>query len=147
MEIEDFLQRESLQLASLGKRAVALLIDMLIVSVLLFVVFADSFTVQTSPDAFVELQQDIMMFYLPLAFFYQAIFVTLYGATLGKMAMKIRIIELQTGDNPQLLVSINRSVVRIISELVLNLGFLWGALDPNRQTWHDKTAKTIVIDA
>jgi len=38
-----------------------------------------------------------------------------------------------------------RALVRIASELVLYLGYLWMIWDPKRQTWHDKAARSIVV--
>lgn len=70
-----------------------------------------------------------------------------YGATLGKLAMKIRVIEIKTLNNPNVLVALNRGIIRVISEMLLYLGFLWGILNPARQTWHDLSAKTLVVNA
>lgn len=74
-------------------------------------------------------------------------FVMQYGATIGKIMMKIKVIEISTLDNPSWLSALNRGIFRVISEMFLYLGFLWGMMDPARQTWHDKTAKTLVVDA
>lgn len=38
-----------------------------------------------------------------------------------------------------------RAVVRLVSEFVLYLGYLWMIWDPKRQTWHDKAVKSIVV--
>ena len=38
-----------------------------------------------------------------------------------------------------------RALVRLVSEFVLYIGYLWMLWDPKRQTWHDKAAKSIVI--
>ncbi len=70
-----------------------------------------------------------------------------YGATLGKIIMKIQIVEASTLSTPSFTSAFNRAVFRIFSELFLYLGFLWGTMNPLRQTWHDKTARTLVVDA
>jgi uncharacterized RDD family membrane protein YckC len=49
--------------------------------------------------------------------------------------------------NPSFLISLNRAIFRIISEMLFYLGFVWGAMDAMRQTWHDKTARTLVVNA
>lgn len=149
MDIETFLHREGLSKASIAKRAIALFIDSMALLVLALMVNYDLFTSLTPTSSEEELlfvQTEILKIYLPMAFAYQWLFVALYGATLGKMAVKIRIIDLQTGDTPSVVVALNRSAVRIISEVVMNLGFLWAVLDPHRQAWHDKSARTLVID-
>ncbi|MFM8626605.1 MAG: RDD family protein [Actinomycetota bacterium] len=38
-----------------------------------------------------------------------------------------------------------RALVRIASELVLYLGYLWMIWDPKRQTWHVKAARSIMV--
>ncbi len=84
--------------------------------------------------------------YMAIKIFYQAFFVMQYGASLGKIVMKIRVIDLKTLQTPNVIISLNRAIVRVVSEMFFYLGFLWGMMDPSRQTWHDKTAKTLVID-
>ena len=69
-----------------------------------------------------------------------------YGASIGKIVMKIRVMEVMTLQNPNVLVALNRAVFRVVSEMFFYLGFLWGLMDPARQTWHDKTAKTLVVN-
>jgi len=149
MDIETFLHREGLSKAKISKRALAFLIDSIVLVILALAINYDLFTSLTpmsSEEDFLFVQTEILKVYLPMAFLYQWLFVALYGATLGKIVMKIRVIDLQTGDTPSTLVALNRSIVRIVSELVMNLGFLWAMLDPNRQGWHDKSARTLVID-
>ena len=77
---------------------------------------------------------------------YQAFFTMQYGASLGKLLMKIRVIDIKTLDNPNVLVSLNRAIFRVVSEMFFYLGFLWGMLDKSKQTWHDRTAKTMVVN-
>ena len=38
-----------------------------------------------------------------------------------------------------------RALVRLVSEFVLYLGYLWMLWDPKRQTWHDKAVNSIVV--
>jgi uncharacterized RDD family membrane protein YckC len=70
-----------------------------------------------------------------------------YGATLGKILMKIRVVTLSTAQRPLFATALNRAIFRVISEILFYLGFLWAMLDPTRQGWHDKTAKTLVVNA
>lgn len=146
-EIEKLLNREHLQLASIQKRAVAFFIDEMLLSFLLIIAMSDSFSKAQSVEDIIILTNTYIMQYILMKIVYQTFFVMQYGATLGKLAMKIRVIDIHTLDNPGFAVSLNRAVFRIISEMIFYLGFLWGMFDPQRQTWHDKTAKTLVIDA
>jgi len=146
-EIQKLLNREHLHLASIKKRAMAFFIDEMLLSFLLIIAMSDSFSNAKSVEAIIILTNTYIMQYMMMKIVYQTFFVMQYGATLGKLAMKIKVIDIQTLDNPNFAVSLNRAIFRIISEMIFYLGFLWGMFDPQRQTWHDKTAKTLVIDA
>ena len=147
--IENFLHREELKLASIQKRALAFFIDAFILVVMVYIIYFDAISALDPLDeeAILYMQLEILKTYIPLTFIYQWVFTALYGASIGKIAMKIKIIDIKTGDIPSWGVALNRAGVRIISEYLLNLGFLWGVLDPYKQTWHDKSAQTLVIDA
>lgn len=66
------------------------------------------------------------------------------GQTIGKLAMGIRVIS--AGGQPVSVgMAFARAAMKIISGLVLLLGYLWMLWDPNKQTWHDKVAGTYVV--
>lgn len=146
-EIEELLNRENLHLASIQKRAAAFFIDEMLLSFLLMIAMSDSFSNAQTMEDIIILTNTYVMQYIMIKIVYQTFFVMQYGATLGKLAMKIRVIDIKTLDNPSFSVALNRAIFRIISEMLFYLGFLWGMMDPARQTWHDKTAKTLIIDA
>ena len=145
-EITEILHREGLVLADTKKRAVAFVIDELLLSFILIVALWDSFSQARTTEAIIALTNSFVFEYMMMKIIYQAFFVMQYGATLGKLAMKIRVIEIRTVANPNVIVALNRAIFRIISEMLFYLGFLWGILNPNKQTWHDLTAKTLVIN-
>ena len=66
------------------------------------------------------------------------------GATLGKMALKIKIVS--TDGSP---ISYGAAFLRyigtIISGIPFSLGYLWMLWDDKKQTWHDKIASTCVV--
>ena len=68
-----------------------------------------------------------------------------YGATPGKLAVGVRIVDARSGGTP----STGRLVLRLLCYLLsaapLYLGFLWIAFDRRKQGWHDKIAGTLVI--
>jgi len=146
-EIQDILYRSGLNLSSVSKRATAFFIDELLLSFLLMVALWDPISSAKGIEDIVSITNTFILEYMLMKIVYQAFFVTQYGATLGKIAMKIRVIEVATLQNPSIGSSINRAIFRIVSESFFYLGFLWGFFDPARQTLHDKTAKTLVIDA
>ena len=146
-EIEELLHRENLTLAPITKRSTAFFIDDMLLSMLLIVAMWDSFSKATSMEDIIILTNQVVLEYMAMKIFYQAFFTMQYGASIGKLLMKIRVIELRTLDNPNVISSLNRAIFRVVSEMFFYLGFLWGMMSPTKQTWHDKTARTIVVNA
>ena len=146
-EIQDILYRSGLNLSSVSKRATAFFIDELLLSFLLMVALWDPISSAKEVEDIAIIINTFILEYMLMKIVYQAFFVTQYGATLGKIAMKIRVVKVATLQNPNIESSINRAIFRIVSESFFYLGFLWGFFDPARQTLHDKTARTLVIDA
>jgi uncharacterized RDD family membrane protein YckC len=145
-EIENILHRENITLADIKKRASAFFIDEMLLSVLLVIALWDSFATAQTMEEMINLTNTFVFEYMTIKIVYQTFFTMQYGATLGKIAMKIRVIEIKTLQNPSIVSALNRAIFRIISEMLLYLGFLWGMFDPARQTWHDKTARTLVVN-
>ncbi len=146
-EIQERLKREELVVAPIAKRAFAMFIDEALLSLLLIVVLWDSFTSAASVEDVIHLTNAFVLEFMAMKIVYQTFFVMQYGATLGKIMMKIQVIEIETLSTPGFLSAFNRGVFRIISEMFLYLGFLWGTMNPLHQTWHDKTARTLVVNA
>jgi uncharacterized RDD family membrane protein YckC len=66
-------------------------------------------------------------------------------ATPGKIWMRLRIVDAQTGGDAPLPRLVLRYFGYLLSALPLGLGFLWMLWDARRQTWHDKLAGTLVV--
>ncbi len=145
-KIEDILYREQLVLADIKKRAVAFFIDEMLLSALLLIVLWDSFIQATTMEQIIGITNNFILEYMAMKIIYQTFFVMQYGATLGKILMKIQVVDLRTLSYPSFPVAFNRATFRIISEMLFYLGFLWGSFDPLRRTWHDKTARTLVVN-
>lgn len=145
-EIENILHREGITIADTKKRAAAFFIDELLLSLVLILALWDSFASASNTEDIINLTNSFVLEYMVLKIIYQTFFVVQYGASIGKIVMKIRVIDIKTLNNPTVAVALNRSIFRVISEMLFYLGFLWGMMDPARQTWHDKTAKTLVIN-
>ncbi|MFQ6341627.1 RDD family protein [Campylobacter sp. VTCC 70190] len=144
--LQNRLERENLKIASFTKRVLAFLIDDMVISLIVFIIFYDSFMV--AKDVF-ETTQIIGNFYLGLIllhFSYQSIFTYLYGASLGKILCKIIILDEKLLDKPNLLQSCTRSAMRQVSAMAFMLGFAWALSNDLRKTWEDYLARTIVVD-
>jgi uncharacterized RDD family membrane protein YckC len=68
----------------------------------------------------------------------------IYGQTIGKMIMGIRVFR-SDGSSLSILDSTVRFFGYIISGLLLFFGFFWIIWDSERQGWHDMLADTVVI--
>jgi len=146
-EIEKKLHNEGITLASNKKRTIAFFIDEMLLSFLIIISIWDSFANAATTEEIINLTNEFALEFMLIKVIYQAFFVMQYGASVGKIIMKIRVIDTKTMQTPNVIVALNRAIFRVISELFLYLGFLWGLLNPQRQTWHDKTASTLVVDA
>jgi uncharacterized RDD family membrane protein YckC len=67
------------------------------------------------------------------------------GATPGKIAFGLKIVDAATGQPPTLLRLVLRYAGYVVSAFPFYLGFLWIAVDRRKQGWHDKIGRTIVI--
>jgi len=146
-EIENKLYRENITLAPIKKRSLAFFIDETLLSFLLIIALWDSFKVAVTVEDMIILTNQFVLEYMAMKIIYQAFFVMQYGATLGKLTVKIKVIEIKTLNYPSVISSLNRAIFRVISEMFFYLGLLWGMMDKSRQSWHDKTARTLVVNA
>ena len=144
--IERTLKEFGFQLAPLGRRAMAYAIDDMLISLLFVAAVWDQMAAVQTPEAMAAIVNGLWWPILATKIGYHTLFVWQYGASLGKMAMKMRVIEIRTGETPRFAVAFNRAIFRVVSELLFYLGFFWAFFDSARQAWHDKTASTLVID-
>ena len=147
--MEDLLDRlhlQGLSLASVSKRSFAFLIDDMIVSFLVFVAFYSSFAQAKDMQEIIVVTNNLFFYIVLLKVIYHTFFVWQYGATMGKMIFKIKVVDEKTFLNLDFFHSLIRAIVRVFSEAIFYLGFLWGILNPYRQTWHDKACGSVVID-
>jgi uncharacterized RDD family membrane protein YckC len=82
---------------------------------------------------------------VPIGLLYYWLFIGLRGQTPGKMAVSIKVVNYE-GDRPGLANAALREILgKLISTIVLFIGFLWIIFDDNKQGWHDKIASTYVV--
>jgi uncharacterized RDD family membrane protein YckC len=77
---------------------------------------------------------------------YSGVFWYFYGATPGKMLMRMKIVDARTEKPLNMLQIILRLCGYIVSGLCLMLGFLWIGTNRKRRAWHDFLADTVVIN-
>ncbi|MDD2384106.1 MAG: RDD family protein [Sulfurospirillaceae bacterium] len=150
MTNEDLIEKfesENITLAPLQKRALAYFIDEILISVLFALIYLDQIPDNLSKEETINMINSLFLYVVLLKIIYQTFFVWMYGATLGKIFLKIKVISLADLENPSLFFAFNRASFRIISESLFYLGFLWAVINPKRETWHDKAARTLVVNA
>lgn len=67
------------------------------------------------------------------------------GQTMGKRALGIRVVSLEGGGSIGYGRALIRYFGRIVSTIPLLLGYLWMLWDKEKQTWHDKFARSVVV--
>ncbi len=145
-EIQEKLHRENINIASINKRALAFMIDEIIITLLFAIIVWDKISSISSQQDMMAYVSSLAIYIICVKMIYQAFFVYMYGATIGKMILKIRVIESEYLGLPTLLQSILRSVMRSISEMLFYMGFIVAYFTPIRLTWHDRVATTLVVD-
>jgi uncharacterized RDD family membrane protein YckC len=67
------------------------------------------------------------------------------GQWWGRVAVGDYLVRADTLQPPSAWGVFGREVARLVSALPMCLGYLWACWDPQRQTWHDKIANTVVV--
>jgi uncharacterized RDD family membrane protein YckC len=75
---------------------------------------------------------------------YGAVRWKLKGTTIGGVLCGLQVVRLD-GRPVDWGTSIVRALSCFLSLVVLGLGFIWIAIDRDRQAWHDKIAGTVVV--
>jgi uncharacterized RDD family membrane protein YckC len=70
----------------------------------------------------------------------------LNGATLGKRALRIKIVKEDGSKLTQTDMIVREIVGKFVSGFAFDLGYIWALIDERSQTWHDKIAKTLVVE-
>ncbi len=146
-KITQMIQRENVTLSSFRSRSLAFVIDELLISVLFMFIVWDTITNLASSEQLIVFINSNAWQIIFLKIIYHTFFIWMYGATLGKMALKIKVVSIDLLDNPTLAFALLRSIARIFSETIFYMGFIWAYFDKHRQTWQDKISHTLVIDA
>lgn len=127
-------------LASLVVRYAASLLDGLIVGLVLLIV-----STLVMATGFSQNRLVVSLIEVFISSGYSVYFIKTHQATPGKKYFKLRVETIDSGQ-----ISWGRAFVRevlgkFLSSLVLGIGYLWAVFDKNKQAWHDKIAKTIVV--
>jgi uncharacterized RDD family membrane protein YckC len=139
---------DNLELANTRSRIKAFVIDDILISTVVIILMWEQ--IQATPgdlgSVLMVMNQAFFQVIL-MKFIYQTFFIWYYGATLGKMAAKIRVIDYDNFSKVGFDRALMRAVMRIVSESIFYIGFLLFFYTDSKQTLHDKVAKTLVVNA
>lgn len=90
-----------------------------------------------------------IVFHLPVLFMpalaaYGAILWKLKGSTIGGIIFNLKVVRADGRPSDWSTMSV-RALACFLSMIVMGLGFIWIAFDPEKQAWHDKIAGTVVV--
>ena len=123
-------------------RFLAFLIDFIVLAVVTGVLFAIG-VVELGDDASAGSQ----VLQALISFGYYIVLTAAFGATLGKMALGIKVVD-ESGQKAGFFkVLIRETIGKIVSAFILLLGYIWILFDGKQQGWHDKIATTFVVKA
>ncbi|MBK8051176.1 MAG: RDD family protein [Anaerolineales bacterium] len=154
------------QYAGFFSRAVALIIDIILISVSVILINAlialpVTFFLQIDPQTCTReialartyeqlICQGINIIWVMVALLAAPVYFTFFfsttGQTIGKYVMGVRVVRTD-GRQMSILGSLGRWFGYFVSLIPLGVGFLWVTLDDRRQGWHDKLSHTVVVYA
>jgi uncharacterized RDD family membrane protein YckC len=66
------------------------------------------------------------------------------GTTIGGIVCGLKVVR-EDGRSLDFTVSLVRSLAAVFSFVALGMGFFWAGWSPERQSWHDKIAGTVIV--
>ena len=124
-------------------RFFAYLIDIILISITTTLISVAIFGVENLADPDGSNVSGLLNFIIIL-FYFSLMHSSSLQATLGKMAVGIKVVDTD-GGQISLLKAIGRYLSKIISGLILLLGFIMAGFDSKSQALHDKIVSTYVI--
>lgn len=135
---------ENRELVGFGKRAVAYIIDLIIVYAITFVV--SSILAMTITFSSEEALGEVVMIVSSVIFFLYFILLesSTKQATIGKSFLGIKVVDFE-GKRVSVLNSAGRNFARILSGMIFAIGYLMVLFTKKKQGLHDILAKTYVV--
>lgn len=136
---------ENQEYAGFWIRFAASLIDSLIFAIvifpLLYIVYGAAYwNAEQGVSGFWDI---LLQYVFPLAV--TVWFWVKYMGTPGKMALRLRVVDADTGQAISTGKALLRYIGYYLSALPLFLGFVWVGIDKRKQGFHDKLAGTVVV--
>jgi uncharacterized RDD family membrane protein YckC len=138
---------EQIQLVPAKKRIWSFVIDDLVVSFLFMAIFWSQLSEFSTTTELNQFLTDNFFIIISIKITYHTLFVWQSGMTLGKYFTKMKIVSQDYGENLSFLNSLIRASVRVVSETLFYIGFFMAFYNPLVQTFHDRLARCVVVDA
>jgi uncharacterized RDD family membrane protein YckC len=142
---------EALPKAGFWVRAVAALVDGVLVAVIQFLltfmltIFAARVGVLHGQEARIAMAGITWLFGMVVSYAYYVFFTGYCGQTPGKMAIRVKVIRTSGAEIGYGRAALREIVGKSLSALILGIGYLMVAFDSQKQGLHDKIADTYVI--
>lgn len=153
----------AVKMASMTQRLIARILDGVVLSVVLGIVMAVAIAIiagaaSMGDDAAAGVGLlgflGLMTVALVLVYAYEAVMIGFWGATVGKMIMKVKVVKPRNGEAPGIGSGVVRYLIPGACALIPFVGWI-GTLvcyisptfdnSGRRQGWHDKVANTVVV--
>ncbi len=136
-----------MKIAPIRKRILSFVIDDIVLSIFVLVIFYDKLTDITDMETMSAFMADNFLAIILIKVLYHWMLVWQNGMTIGKYIMKIKVIDESSGERLNIFMALNRSMLRILSESIFYIGFLFAFFSSKVQTFHDKFTNAVVVDA
>ncbi|CBG40002.1 RDD family protein [Helicobacter mustelae] len=144
-KIEEMLYREGIEIAPFSKRFFAFLIDEMLISLIFSIALISKIQGKDSLTI-INVLSSYALLLLLLRIIYYGVFTYFYGASIGKILLKIKIVQVEDLEIPNLKTTIMRCVCKEIGQMFLYITYLFALGDGTLvRTLHDLLADTIVI--
>jgi uncharacterized RDD family membrane protein YckC len=101
-------------------------------------------TARPNPAAFTGAMLTLTFVTTLIAFLYEVIMIRYFGATLGKMAVGVKVVRTD-GSGVSWGISIGRYFMKIVSGLILLIGYIMAGFDDEKRALHDRVCDTRVV--
>lgn len=139
------MEQQQQRYAGFWIRLLAGLIDLVIMGIVIYVpltlIYGEQYWV--GEDFFAGFWDVLLGYVFP--FVVTIWFWRTFLGTPGKMILKLRVVDADTGDRLTIPQSIGRYFAYLPAMLFLGLGLFWIGFSSRKQGWHDKLAGTVVL--
>ncbi len=137
---------ETIQYSSIFKRAVAMTIDDIVVSLLFFIIFYEQIVSLKDTQTMILFLNSNLWILLLLKVLYHGFLIGYNGATLGKYLLKMRALDELSLQAIGIKRGFLRALIREVGESFFYFTFFYAFFNEKRQTLHDKIVNCVVVD-